>query len=64
MSNRPWLAAYGGRIPADIDADAHRSVLAMLEEAMTRYAEKPAFRSFGQTLTFADTDRLSRRFAA
>src|SRR5262249_10223022 len=31
---------------------------------MTRFAEKPAFRSFGHTLTYADTDRLSRNFAA
>ena len=31
---------------------------------MRRYADKPAFRCFGQTLTYADTDRLSRDFAA
>jgi long-chain acyl-CoA synthetase len=39
-------------------------VLEMLEVAMNRYAEQPAFRCFGQTLTYADTDRLSRQFAA
>jgi long-chain acyl-CoA synthetase len=61
---RHWLSSYGTRIPADIDPDAHPSVLTMLEGAMTRYAEKPAFRCFGQTLTYADTDRLSRNFAA
>jgi len=64
MSSKHWLAAYGGRIPAEINPDAHASVLAMLEEAMKRYAEKPAFRCFGKTLTYADTDRLSRNFAA
>ena len=31
---------------------------------MQRFADKPAFRCFGQTLTYADTDRLSRQFAA
>ena len=61
---RPWLAAYGDRIPATIDPDAHASVLAMLEAAMERYAEKPAFRCFGQTLSYGDVDRLSRDFAA
>jgi long-chain acyl-CoA synthetase len=40
------------------------SVVEMLEEAMERYAAKPAFRCFGQTLTYADIDRLSRAFAA
>jgi long-chain acyl-CoA synthetase len=64
MSNRHWLAAYGGRIPTEIDPDAHGSVLAMLEGAMQQFADRPAFRCFGQTLTYADTDRLSRDFAA
>ena len=64
MSNRHWLASYNGRIPSDIDPDAYGSVLEMLERAMRRYADKPAFRCFGQTLTYADTDRLSRDFAA
>ena len=31
---------------------------------MRRFADKPAFHCFGQTLTYADTDRLSRNFAA
>jgi long-chain acyl-CoA synthetase len=64
MSNRHWLATYGTRIPAEINANAHRSVLDMLESAMERFAAKPAFRCFGQTLTYADVDRLSRNFAA
>lgn len=63
-NKRPWLAAYGPRIPAEINADAYSSVLHMLEEAMKRFADKPAFRCYGQTLTYADTDRLSRDFAA
>src|SRR5882762_2441138 len=64
MPGKPWLPAYGERIPAEIDPQAHGSVVEMLEDAMKRYAEKPAFRCFGQTLTYADTDRLSRAFAA
>ena len=64
MSTKHWLAAYGERVPAEIDPDAHGSVAEMLEGAMKRYAGKPAFRCFGQTLTYADTDRLSRCFAA
>src|SRR6202049_426245 len=64
MSARPQLAAYGGHIPDQIDPDAYDSVVEMLEEAMQRFAGKPAFRCFGQTLTYADTNRLSRDFAA
>jgi long-chain acyl-CoA synthetase len=64
MRHRQWLAAYGRHIPAEINAKAYGSVLAMLEEAMKRYADKPAFRCFGHTLSYADTNRLSRNFAA
>ena len=64
MPRKHWLAAYGGRIPAEIDPDVYSSVLAMFEDAMRRYVDKPAFRCFGQTLTYADTDRLSRNVAA
>jgi long-chain acyl-CoA synthetase len=64
MSSKCWLAAYGGQIPPGINPDAHGSVLEMLEGAMRRFADKPAFYCFGHTLTYADTDRLSRDFAA
>ena len=64
MSSKHWLGAYGERIPAEINPNAYRSVLEMFEAAMKSYADKPAFRCFGQTLTFADTDKLSRSFAA
>ena len=64
MSSKHWVAAYGEQIPRDINPDAYASVLEMLEGAMRRFADKPAFCCFGQTLTYADTDRRSRDFAA
>jgi long-chain acyl-CoA synthetase len=64
MSRKHWLAAYGEKIPCEINPDAHGSVLAMLEASMQRFADRPAFRCFGHTLTYADTDGLSRSFAA
>ncbi len=65
MTHRPWLATYREcGIPAEINPDAYVSVVHMLERAMTVHAEKPAFRSFGQTLTYAEVDRQSRNFAS
>ena len=63
-AGKHWLTTYGSAIAAEIDPDAHASVTDMLVEAMQRFADRPAFRCFGQTLTYADTDRLSRNFAA
>lgn len=65
MQERPWLTSYRSfGIPAEIAPPTHESVTELMQEAMRRYADKPAFRSFGQTLTYADVDRQSRNFAA
>ena len=65
MASQPWLKTYReSGIPAEIDPNAHRSVVEMLGQAMTTHADRPAFHSFGQTLTYADVDRQSRNFAA
>ena len=63
MTQRPWFKSYGD-IPATIDADAYPSVRDLLDQAMTKFADKPALRSFGQTLTYADVDAKSRALAA
>jgi long-chain acyl-CoA synthetase len=63
MTTRHWQVSYGD-IPNEIDPDAYRSVVEMMEEAMKRFADKPAFRCAGQTLTYAQVDTLSRNFAA
>jgi len=65
MQSKPWLATYRENgIPVEIDANAYPSVVHLLDAAMTKFADKPAFRSFGQTLSYADVDRLSSGFAA
>src|ERR1700694_3847918 len=65
MTERPWFATYREcNIPVDIDPDAYRSTTAMLEKEMIAHAGRPAFRSFGQTLTYADVDRQSCNFVA
>ncbi len=40
------------------------TALALFEAAFKQYAERPAFTFLGFTLTFADIDTLSKRFAA
>jgi long-chain acyl-CoA synthetase len=63
MGTRHWTASYGS-VPKEIDADGYASVTAMMDDAMRRFADRPAFRCAGQTLSYADVDRLSRDFAA
>jgi long-chain acyl-CoA synthetase len=62
-TERPWLDHYPEGVPETIDADAHASVLEVVEEAFERFRHRPAFRNFGRTLTYDELDRLSRQFA-
>ena len=64
MSTRPWIKSYGDVIPATINPDSVASVRDLLDGAMKTFADKPAFRSFGQTMTYADMDARSRALAA
>ena len=64
MTKQPWRASYANGVPHEINPDAYRSVVDLMEQAMKRFADKPAMRCAGQTLTYADLDRLSRDFAA
>jgi long-chain acyl-CoA synthetase len=63
MTARHWLASYGS-IPAEIDADAHASIVSLTDDAMIRFAGKTAFVCAGQKFTFAEIDALSRDFCA
>ncbi|HST26742.1 MAG TPA: AMP-binding protein [Rudaea sp.] len=61
---RPWLANYPPGVPAQVDTKQFSSLAQVLETACERFAHRPAFANMGRTLTYADIDRLSRRFAA
>ncbi|HET8698250.1 MAG TPA: AMP-binding protein, partial [Gammaproteobacteria bacterium] len=64
MTDKPWLASYPPGVPADIDPDRYSSLAALFEASFARFSSAPAFTNLGETLTFADADRLSRDFAA
>lgn len=61
---RPWLKNYPDGVPANIDANAYPTLVALLEETFKKYSKLPAFHCMGKTLTFEEIDKLSIRFAA
>jgi long-chain acyl-CoA synthetase len=64
MSNeRPWLASYPAHVPAEINVDQFPSIVSVLRTSCDRFSTLPAFANFGKTLSFADIDRLSLKFA-
>ncbi|MGE5386550.1 MAG: long-chain-fatty-acid--CoA ligase [Betaproteobacteria bacterium] len=58
-----WLKGYPAGVPAEINPDSMRSVVAVFEDACRRYGEKTAFISMGVELTYAELDGASRKFA-
>ena len=62
--DRYWIKSYPPGIPAEINPGAYASLRELIESACTKHAERPAYTSFGRTLTFAQLDRMSLAFAA
>jgi long-chain acyl-CoA synthetase len=59
-----WLKAYPKGVPAEIDVNEYASVRDVFNEAIAKYAARPAYTCMGKTITFAELDTLSRAFGA
>ena len=59
-----WTRQYPPGTPAEIDADAFSSLVAIFEDSCRRFANRPAYHNLGVTLSYADVERLSRDFGA
>lgn len=61
---RPWLAQYPKGVPANVDTEKYTTLAELVQDAFTKYGNKPAFSCMGKTLTFQEVDQLSTAFAA
>ncbi len=64
MTDRPWLGSYPQGVPADIDPSQYPSLVALMEESFTKYADRTAYSFMGKDVSYRETDRLSKAFAA
>lgn len=64
MTDRPWLSAYPQGVPADIDPTQYTSLVQLMEQAFQDYAGRTAYSFMGKDTSYAETDALSRQFAA
>ena len=60
----PWLEQYPPGVPAQVRADAYRSLPELLDEAFRRYAQRDALACMDRRLRFGDVDRLSQALGA
>ena len=64
LTARPWLKDYPPGVPYDIDTSQYNSLVALMEEAFKKNADKVAYSFMGKDITFGETDSLSVAFAA
>ena len=64
MTDRNWLKSYPPGVPADIDPGQYPSLVALMEEAFKKYADRIAYSFMGKDITFGQTDSLSIALAA
>ena len=55
---------YPAGIPREIDLNKYKNMVDVFEQAVQKFADKPAFTAVGVTLTYRDLDTQSRNFAA
>jgi len=61
---RPWLSSYPQGVPAEIDVAEFTSIVSVLDSAIERYRDRPAFSHMGKVMSYGDIDHLSRQFAS
>ena len=60
---RVWLDSYTEGTPHEIDPDTYPSLVAIIDEAIARFPDRPAFENMGVRITFAELDRLAKEFS-
>lgn len=59
-----WLQSYPAGVPAEIELGAYNSIVDIFNESCERFAQRPAYSNFGHSISFAELEIQSRRFAA
>ncbi len=59
-----WLKSYPPGVPAEIAIDPADSLAGMLERSCRQFASRPAFNNLGHSISYAELDQLTARFAA
>jgi len=63
-SDRIWLSSYPEGVPSDIDASRYSSLVTLMQEGFTQFAERTAFSFMGKDLSYADLDAQSQAMGA
>src|SRR5215475_13814605 len=61
---RIWLKQYPPGVPSDIDVNQYSSLVALLEESFTKFADRKAFICMDKSISYRDRDEMSQALGA
>ena len=59
-----WIKSYPGSVPAEIDFSRYHSLVQLLEESFSKYAERHAYACMDKRITYGEVDAMSKKLAA
>jgi long-chain acyl-CoA synthetase len=59
-----WIRSYPTGVPAEIDFTRYRSLVQLMDEAFSQYANRNAYACMGKFMTYAEVDALSKQLGA
>ncbi|MBM3337795.1 MAG: AMP-binding protein, partial [Betaproteobacteria bacterium] len=59
-----WLQSYPPGVPGEIDYTRYSSLVHLLEEAFSKYAQRNAYACMDRFITYADVDLMSKKLGA
>jgi long-chain acyl-CoA synthetase len=62
--DRFWLKSYPPGVPAEIDDSSYASLVDLIDQSIGRNRDRAAFSCMGQTLGYAEFDRMAQSLAA
>jgi len=62
--DRNWLKNYPAGVPPHVDVNEYASLVELLNNSFTKYANLPAYKFMGKAWSFRLIDEMSRAFAA
>lgn len=61
---KSWLKSYDARVPHEINPDSYASIVDILEQAVSTYADSVSYINLGKSITFKELNQQSKQFAA
>lgn len=59
-----WIHSYPTGVPAEIDYTRYRSLVQLMDEAFSQYANRNAYACMGKFITYAEVDAFSKQLGA